>query len=147
MRKNIYCFCVLMHLFAISEINAQKAIPKPLLKTAIAKMTPIFKAENKEDTAAGNFFCFLKVVLNQKSIDLGKVEGHLNPVPPSDWKRHRIPKTAVATGTAFWAGLETTFYIHSTAKGWAVMRKYEDEQGDGKEKYELIKVLPFQNKK
>ena len=39
--------------------------------------------------------------------------------------------------------LETVYYIASTPKGWAILRKFEDESTNGKEPYETVKVLPF----
>jgi hypothetical protein len=144
MKKRFICVFCLVNLFAHSEIFAQKTAtktvtPKPVVKSTIAP--PVFKPENKEDTTEGRFFCLLKVEWNQKIIDLGEVGGHFNPLTKEEKSRFKIPKTSVASGKAFWGGLETVYYIVSTPKGWAILRKYEDESTDGKQPYETVKIL------
>jgi hypothetical protein len=53
-----------------------------------------------------------------------------------------VPKTATLAGKSFWAGLETMIIIDSTATGYVVKRKYEDESTDGKEPFEILKSIP-----
>jgi hypothetical protein len=72
------------------------------------------------DTTSGNF-----VFMN----DAEKAQSH-------------VPKTATLAGKSFWAGLETMIIIDSTATGYVVKRKYEDESTDGKEPFEVLKSIP-----
>jgi hypothetical protein len=57
-------------------------------------------------------------------------------------EQSHVPKTATVAGKSFWAGLETMIIIDSTATGYVVKRKYEDEGTDGKEPFEVLKSVP-----
>jgi hypothetical protein len=146
MIKNIFfCLLGLVNLYACGEKSAKKSSTEVVQTVALR---PAFSVKTTIDTAIEDTpRTVVSVVWNQQTIVLDTMIGAFNPVDTSDFKRHRIPKTAIATGTGFWAGLETTYILDSTATGWSIQRKYEDEEqeeGDtGVEQYEILKVLPF----
>ena len=140
-KKMVFCFFCLVNLSACGEKSAKK----PVIAASLERTRPVFVAK----TTVGQYDddtprTVVSIVWNNQTmvIDTTMI-GTFNPVDSSQYVRHRIPKTAIATGTGFWAGLETTFVIDSTATAWVVQRKYEDEEGDGKEPYETLKVLSF----
>jgi hypothetical protein len=140
MKKRIFCFFCLVNLYACGEKSAKK----PVVVAPSVMARPVFVTQ----TTVGQFDddtprTVVSIVWNHQTMVLDTMTGSFNPVDSSQYVRHRIPKTAIATGTGFWAGLETTFLIDSTATAWVVQRKYEDEEGDGKEPYETLKVLSF----
>ena len=57
-------------------------------------------------------------------------------------KQMNMPKTFMVVGKAFWAGLQVTLVIDTTATTYIIKRQYQDEQGSGKEPFETIKTFP-----
>jgi hypothetical protein len=70
------------------------------------------------------------------------VLGNFALLEPEEKKQLKLPKTYIVAGKAFWAGLQTIIAIDSTAKGYTIKRQYQDEQGSGKEPFELVKTFP-----
>lgn len=66
--------------------------------------------------------------------------GQFALMEPSALKQLGLSESCIAGGTAFWAGLQTTYIIDSTANGYEVKRKYQDEGGT-KEKFKTVKVF------
>jgi hypothetical protein len=54
----------------------------------------------------------------------------------------KLPKSYIVVGSAFWAGLQVTIAIDSTANGYVIKRQYQDEGGDGNEPFEVVKTFP-----
>ncbi|MEY4936238.1 MAG: hypothetical protein RIS64_2597 [Bacteroidota bacterium] len=147
MKKMIYCLLGLVNLFACGEKSAKK--PATVATPVVTR--PLFASKTSIDTIHEDIpRTVVSIIWQEQIMKIDTMIGAFQPVDTSQYVRHRIPKTAIATGTGFWAGLETTYVIDSTANGWVVMRKYEDEGGaeaeNGaiEEPYEILKTLPFQ---
>jgi hypothetical protein len=142
MKKMIYCVFCLVNLYACGEKSAKK----PATVTTPLMTRPIFASKTSVDSAHGEDIprTVVSIIWKEQVMMLDTMIGEFHPVDTAQYGRHRIPKTAIATGTGFWAGLETTYLIDSTVNAWVIRRKYEDEGSDGKDPYETLKTLPFQ---
>ncbi len=65
-----------------------------------------------------------------------------NLMESEEKKQMKLPKSYIVAGKAFWAGLQITLAIDSTAKGYIVKRQYQDEGGSGREPFEIVKSFP-----
>ncbi len=143
-RKILFLTFLLANLYACGEKSAKK--PATIAMPVMTR--PIFASKTSVDTLHEDTpRTVVSIIWQEQVMSLDTMIGEFHPVDTAQYARHRIPKTAIATGTGFWAGLETIYLIDSTATGWSVQRKYEDaeqEEGDtGVEQYEILKVLPF----
>ncbi len=68
--------------------------------------------------------------------------GHFALLESEEMKQMKFPKKYIVAGKAFWAGLQVTIVVDSSAKGYTIRRQYQDEQGSGKEPFELVKFFP-----
>jgi hypothetical protein len=70
------------------------------------------------------------------------VTGDFQLLESEEMKQMKLPKKYIVAGKAFWAGLQVTIVIDSSAKGYTILRQYQDEDGSGKEPFELVKFYP-----
>jgi hypothetical protein len=143
-KKMLFCVFCLVNLYACGEKSAKT----PAIVESPTMKRPIFAAKTSVDTLHEDDTprTVISIIWKEQVMVLDTMIGTFNPVDSSQYVRHRIPKTAIATGTGFWAGLGTTYFIDSTATAWVIKRKYEEEgdREDSKDPYFILKTLPFQ---
>ena len=109
----IYCLFGLVNLFACGEKSATK--PANVIVPVITR--PVFASKTFIDKTEGEDIprTVVSIIWQEQVMTLDTMIGEFHPVDTGQYVRHRIPKTAIASGTGFWAGLETTYLIDSTA--------------------------------
>jgi hypothetical protein len=109
---------------------------------AIKYPTPTLLMTEIKDTAMESPKTIVSLAYGNKVEVLDTTSGSFVFMNDAEKAQSHVPKTATLAGKSFWAGLETMIIIDSSATGYVVKRKYEDESTDGKEPFEVLKSFP-----
>jgi hypothetical protein len=109
---------------------------------ALKYPTPTFLMTEIKDTAMELPKTIVSFAYGNKVEVVDTTTGSFIFMNDAEKEQSHVPKTATLAGKSFWAGLETMIIIDSTATGYVVKRKYEDESTDGKEPFEVLKSFP-----
>jgi hypothetical protein len=98
---------------------------------------PTFLYKSLVDTVADNPYTIVSFAYKNTVEIVDTVLGSCSAT-----ENNTVPKSLDQDCKTFWAGLETTIKIDSTANSYVIKKMYVDEGSDGKDTFEVVKAFP-----